>query len=84
MDAACAVARPPAPARAATQPLATPWAAKNPAVNTAIPATTAHSGDAAVAASPAPITSTATGTTTRRPSPSASRPPCAEATDPSA
>ena len=84
VEAACAVARPPAPARAATQPLATPCAAKNPAVSTAIPTTTTHSGPASVTSSPAPMTATATGTTARRPTRSASRPPRAELTDPSA
>ncbi len=76
---------PPTPrcARAATQPLATPWAAKKPAVSTARPSTTTGSGRASVSSTPAAVTAQATGTTGRRPYRSASRPAYAELSEPS-
>ena len=76
-------ARPPSWARAATQPLATPCAAKNPVVSTHSPRTTHQSGAGSVSAMPAAISPTAAGTTSRRPNRSASAPAVGELADPS-
>ncbi len=68
----------PTVARTGTQPFATEWAAKNPAVKTSSPTTTAGSHGIRVIASPESMMNEEPSSTARRPTRTAIRPAWAD------